>query len=106
MSIGEIRHSDIIMINTRGYLEFLYYCSIGGEENFWLQAMIIHHCGIIEFVKVGSRIKSHIFSISNWLEMKKVNSYLTDSDGSNNVRSSMFDRSKPKIGCLSSIINK
>ena len=25
------------------------------------------------------------------------------SDGSNNVRSSMFDRSKPKIGCSSSI---
>ena len=71
MSIGEIRHSDIIMINTWGYLEFLYHCSIGGQENFWLQAMIIHHCRIIEFVKVGSRIKSHIFSISNWLEMKK-----------------------------------
>ena len=28
------------------------------------------------------------------------------SDGSNNVRSSMFDRSKPKIGCSSSIINR
>ena len=84
MSIGEIRHSDIIMINTRGYLEFLYYCSIGGQENFWLQAMIIHHCGIIEFVKVGSRIKSHIFSISNWLEMKKVSLYLTEDGNSQN----------------------
>ena len=28
------------------------------------------------------------------------------SDGSNKVRSSMFDRSKPKIGCLSSIIKR
>ena len=28
------------------------------------------------------------------------------SDGSNNLRSSMFDRSKPKIGCSSSITNR
>ena len=28
------------------------------------------------------------------------------SDGSNNVRSSMFDRSKPKIGCSSSITTR
>ena len=28
------------------------------------------------------------------------------SDGSNNVRRSMFDRSKPKIGCSSSITNR
>ena len=28
-----------------------------------------------------------------------VSTLLTDSDGSNNVRSSMFDRLKPKIGC-------
>ena len=27
-------------------------------------------------------------------------------DGSNNVQSSMFDRSKPKIGCLSSIAKR
>ena len=32
----------------------------------------------------------------------RVNS-IFPSDGSNNVRSSMFDRSKPKIGCSSSI---
>ena len=31
---------------------------------------------------------------------------LFNSDGSNNVRSSMIDRSKPKIGCSSSITNR
>ena len=32
--------------------------------------------------------------------------YVRNSDGLNNVRSSMFDRSKPKIGCWSSISKK
>ena len=31
---------------------------------------------------------------------------MLNSDGSNNVRSSMFDHSKPKIGCSSSITTR
>ena len=39
-------------------------------------------------------------------DLSFVNCWLKNSDGLKNVRSSIFDRSKPKIGCSSSITNR
>ena len=55
------------------------------------------------YIKEMNAMKD-VFSLQNDIFIEKEES-LSNSDGSNNVRSSMFDRSKAKIGCSSSITN-
>ena len=57
----------------------------------------------INFVK---HLLTYIYNPKKSFKLKSWTFFIFISDGSNNVRSSMFDRSKPKIGCSSSITNR
>ena len=63
-----------------------------------LEANILHNRG------VGRCNLDLISCIQEFFPVFSLSTF--PSDGSNYVRSSMFDRSKSKIGCLSSIANK
>ena len=71
-------------------------------------AVILHIIGIVYMFYALALVCDEFFVPSLDVITERVSEIISFniSDGSNYVRSSMFDHSKPKIGCLSSITKR
>ena len=116
MKISKRRSREMVLIDILTAGEFVYLrCTISRHSTrpfnfqtsfflFFSKLLCSRHCHNVDFFSINRGLTFAIlkFYYSLW---KSTNKQGKISDWSNYVQSLMFDRSKPKIGCSSSITN-